>query len=352
MTGKAKYDVVYGDTFNLYNKKDMLEFIHPLEVRFKRNKLDPKKTFKDKNCFDAGCGNGRGTLFMLKHGAKKVTANDFSPKNIESTRRFAQEFGYSDRVTFQQGTLEKIPYPDQSFDVVWCNGVLMHTKKPNVCFSEISRVLKIGGRSWIYVYGAGGIYWRIIFFFRDWLKNINTEECIQTLKLLRYSTRYVAEFIDDWFVEYLRVYTNKSITASLRALGFENPQLLKYGTDYDTSHRRSTFSNPQEAEFMGEGDLRYLLVKNQHTLSSESSISRDQEGSQYDYPALITENLDPLLKAIRKEVRNRNWLKIAAAAKIQRELRLLLTKPEKIDFTEVKTLLQDVYQEVIKIKSF
>lgn len=40
---------------------------------------------------------------------------------------------------------EKIPYPDASFDLVFCDNVLEHLDRPEVVFREIARVLAPGG---------------------------------------------------------------------------------------------------------------------------------------------------------------------------------------------------------------
>lgn len=337
VAGERRYDEVYGDTFALYSRSDMLEFIEPFQVRFEKNGLDPRQAFGGKHCFDAACGNGRGALFMLMNGAASVTACDFSPKNVESTRSFLRQFGF-DNARVAEHTLEELPHADESFDVVWCNGVLMHTQHPNRCLREIARVLKVGGKSWIYVYGAGGVYWRTIRQFRKLLEGIAVSECISTLRLLRYETRYVAEFIDDWFATHLRSYTHADFGKALGAVGFAATPPLPHGTAYDTSHRRTAFG-PREKELMGEGDLRYFLTKTGATPAAVPQILDEGEyGSAFDWPATITASLDPVLAELAAACEH-PWQRIAAAAHVQRELRLQMTKPEPFDLPEfLKTI--------------
>jgi SAM-dependent methyltransferase len=43
------------------------------------------------------------------------------------------------------GSAESIPYPDGSFDVVFCNNVLEHLPDPGRAFAEVARVLRPGG---------------------------------------------------------------------------------------------------------------------------------------------------------------------------------------------------------------
>jgi SAM-dependent methyltransferase len=341
---ETKYEKVFGDTFSLYSKKEMEAFIEPFRIRFQRNHLDPVKAFSGKRCFDAGCGNGRGTLFMLMSGAEHVTSYDFSKTNTESARRFVKDFGFSNSEVMQ-GTLEKIPFADGTFDVVWCNGVIMHTAKPDSTISEIARILRPGGNMWIYVYGSGGLYWRVIQRFRKMLHGVDVNECIAALKLFRYETQYVAEYIDDWFAVYLRCYTDADMAAKLKTLGFSSPERLKYGTDYDTSHRRFVFaSSPAEAGLMGEGDLRYWLTKDSPAGCGSFRLSEDEYGSDYKWPDIFAE-LDRLLDGLEKACGNLVWKKIAACAHIQRELRLIMTRREIFKPDEIHEVIGRIVRE-------
>ena len=345
MTEKSetKYEQVFGDTFRLYSKKEMEEFIEPFIIRFKRNNLDPKEAFAGKRCFDAGCGNGRGTIFMLMNGASHVVSYDFSKTNTESARKFVKDFGFTNSEV-RQGTLEQIPFDDASFDVVWCNGVIMHTAKPDTTISEIARILKPGGNMWVYIYGSGGVYWRIIQRFRKMLAGTDVNECIATLKLYRYETQYVAEFIDDWFAVYLRTYTDEDISAKLRSLGFSNPNRLKFGTDYDTSHRRFVFATPEEADLMGEGDLRYWATKNGAADKGAFRLCEDEFGSDYKWPRIF-EKLESFLDDLESACGKDLWRKIAACAHIQRELRLLMTRKEFFKMDEILEVIGKIIHE-------
>jgi SAM-dependent methyltransferase len=354
MTGNypngGQYDKVYGDTFAMYSTQDMLDFIEPFKIRFLRNGLDPKILFNGKRCFDAGCGNGRGSLFMLMNGAAHVLAYDISQNNIISTQRFAEEFGFAN-IGVEQGSLEQIPFPSGSFDVVWCNGVIMHTERPNACLEELARILRVPGQMWLYVYGAGGVYWRIISHFRSMLRQISISDCMAALKLFRYETRYVAEFIDDWYTTYLRAYTNQEMTSRLEELGFEKPELLRYGTDYDTSHRINSFYTDQEKVLMGEGDLRYLLERSTRTIERNFPVNEGEYGSDYAYPAIITETVDPQLAQLGRLAAGKGWMKVASAAYIQRELRILLSKNQPLTLDAVNEILQYAIDQAGLVKS-
>jgi sarcosine/dimethylglycine N-methyltransferase len=54
--------------------------------------------------------------------------------------------GLDDRINVQQGSALDLPYPDDSFDVVWMQNVGMNIADKHKLYREIARVLKPGGR--------------------------------------------------------------------------------------------------------------------------------------------------------------------------------------------------------------
>jgi ubiquinone/menaquinone biosynthesis C-methylase UbiE len=336
---ETRYEEVYGDTFALYSKKEFLEFMTPFEIRFSRNNLSATNLFKGKKCFDAGCGNGRGTLFMLMNGAVNVTAYDYSAKNVDTTTKNLKEMGFNN-FSCVQGTLENIPFPTSSFDFIWCNGVIMHTANPDKCLSEISRILRVNGGMWLYLYGAGGVYWRVVNHLRELMRPFPINRVISILKLMRYETRYIAEFIDDWYASHLRAYTNSDLAGRLETLGFSSPTPLKYGADYDTSHRVNIIKSSVERALMGEGDLRYLQTKSQGPRADYTPLSAGDHGSNYEWPTVIVNEIDPIFNRVKQICRADIWKAVAVAAKIQRELRLLLTEEREFPMQELKAMCE------------
>jgi len=87
---------------------------------------------------DAACGTGRYARYMSQRG-HKVSAVDMTPEMIERAREGAQG------VDFKVGSLEALPFPDQTFDLVMCGLALTHLAEIGKAISEIARVLKVGG---------------------------------------------------------------------------------------------------------------------------------------------------------------------------------------------------------------
>ena len=325
--------VVYGETFARYDRRLFLEFLRPLERRLEVNGISTA-VFRGQRCLDAGCGGGRGTVLMARAGADKVIAFDLSEQNIETTTRNAALFDL-DNVETVCGSLLDLPYPDETFDVVWCNGVVHHTVKPDRAMQEITRVLRVGGRLWLYLYGSGGIYWFMVDALREWLADIDMHECMSTLARLGTPTDRIAEFMDDWYVPHLKRYVNEDVVARLRELGFTaTPRPLEGGMTYDTSVRRA---DVQQRGWMGEGDLRYWVAKssvavgrNEHPLPDV-----DGTGSAYtDVPEVhaFRAHFEALTRAsaqfARRHPKQNHMRRISIAAQLQTWLRDSFSGPE------------------------
>lgn len=347
---ESQHDTVFGKTFALYDRPEMEEFVGFFRQRFAANKLDPRATFAGRRCLDAGCGNGRGSIFMLSNGARHVDFADISATNIESTMKNLRSFGF-DSFEGHLTSLEKLPFEDESFDFVWCNGVVMHTHNPDTCLRELARVLKIGGQAWIYVYGAGGVYWYAVRRFRSLLAHVPAEACIAALRLMGYPNRYVAEYLDDWKVPYLRTYTAADFSARLSDFGFDGPATLPYGVVYDTSHRRTLY--PQDAVWLGDGDLRYLITKTMAVADGGKPISDSEYGSHAPFAPEIVARLEKPFDRIAELTGGEPLVALATCAKIQFALREILSRegPFAIDdfdlvLREALTVASEVVEKV------
>ncbi len=94
-----------------------------------------------KRVLDLGCGSGESAVYFAKKGAQ-VWACDISAKSVEITQKLAAHHGVTVDATVSAA--EHLPYPDQTFDFVFANGVLHHVDIPPT-LQEIKRILKPGG---------------------------------------------------------------------------------------------------------------------------------------------------------------------------------------------------------------
>jgi ubiquinone/menaquinone biosynthesis C-methylase UbiE len=72
---------------------------------------------------DAACGTGRITALLQKNGFR-ATGCDISLAMMTVAHRRLTSLGY--RVPLVETSVERLPYPDRSFDAATCIGLLMH----------------------------------------------------------------------------------------------------------------------------------------------------------------------------------------------------------------------------------
>ena len=98
--------------------------------------------------FDAaleiGAGTGYFSLNLLQAGAiERATATDISPGMLVTLEQNAQRHGLM--VMTAAAEAETLPFPDESFDLVFGHAVLHHIPDLAQAFSEFARVLRPGG---------------------------------------------------------------------------------------------------------------------------------------------------------------------------------------------------------------
>ncbi len=95
---------------------------------------------------DVGCGTGGITLHLVeRHGAAHATGFDVEEPVIDQARRDAEARGLSDRASFVQARPGRLPFLDDSFDLVFSKDALLHVPDKDALFADIHRVLKPGG---------------------------------------------------------------------------------------------------------------------------------------------------------------------------------------------------------------
>lgn len=92
---------------------------------------------------DIACETGAATLPLARLGAI-ATGLDMTPHLLDEARARANDEGLT--IRFDQGLAEKLPYPDESFDIVMSMFGAMYSSKPDRVVAEMFRVLKPGGR--------------------------------------------------------------------------------------------------------------------------------------------------------------------------------------------------------------
>jgi SAM-dependent methyltransferase len=97
------------------------------------------------HALELGCGTGFFLLNLMQAGvAKRGSVTDLSPGMVQAALRNADGLGLD--VDGRVADAERIPYEDETFDLVVGHAVLHHIPDVELALREVLRVLKPGGR--------------------------------------------------------------------------------------------------------------------------------------------------------------------------------------------------------------
>jgi ubiquinone/menaquinone biosynthesis C-methylase UbiE len=102
--------------------------------------------FESGRILDAGTGPGDVAIHLARlFPAAHVLGLDLGEPALELARAAAQGAALSERVTFEQGDVESMPFEDDSFDAVISLNTFHVVDDPVAMLNEIERVLKPDG---------------------------------------------------------------------------------------------------------------------------------------------------------------------------------------------------------------
>ena len=135
--------------WNAVFQRDGAFFVEPQEdmpkivKAFKRNKVE--------KVLDLGCGSGRHTVYLAKHGFS-VYGLDIAPEGLKLTRQSLRKGNVTARLKL--GSIyERLPYRNKFFDAILSTQTLHHAGIEDIrrTIKEMERVLKPGGRIFVTV---------------------------------------------------------------------------------------------------------------------------------------------------------------------------------------------------------
>ncbi len=131
---------------------------------------------KDSKILDVGCGIGGPARVIAFETGCKVTGIDLTEDFIRTAKLLSELVGLDDRTEFICADATKLPFNDETFDIVWTQHAQMNIKEKDKLYSEIFRVLKKGGKFIYYdIFSTGN---DPLFYPLPWAEKINISHLI------------------------------------------------------------------------------------------------------------------------------------------------------------------------------
>jgi SAM-dependent methyltransferase len=140
-----------------------------------------KEDLSNKDVLEAGSGAGRFTQIVLDHTKANLYSIDYSDAVSANYRNNAH---HADRLKLFQASIYGMPFPDNSFDKVFCFGVLQHTPDFRKSVQCLVDKAKPGGEIVVDFYPIKGWYTKISakYILRPFTKKIPHEKLLAKIE--------------------------------------------------------------------------------------------------------------------------------------------------------------------------
>ncbi len=228
-----------------------------LKARLERNGFDLSRAPRER-VLDDGCGGGRYSVALKRLGFAEVVGVDWSAEGIAVANARVAEAKIQG-VSYRQADVLNLPFADGEFDVVFSNGVLHHTYDTQRGVNELHRVMKPGGRGWLYLYHRPGGLDRLTHYVaRLLLKRARHEVCRRYCHALGMPANRIFFFLDLWLTPIAEAYTPDEMETLMRTAGFKEWRRCARGADQDLAEKIYQREPYAEVKY-GVGENRYLI---------------------------------------------------------------------------------------------
>ncbi len=151
------YDSLYDDIDRDLTRERLLQGLDDLEDMFRfRDFLAvremPLAELTGKRVLEIGPGAGGHSALFARHGAIMASADLTASRAHATQAKFDLMGDMASGCQALQSDAENLPFADNTFDIVYSNGVLHHTPDTRRAIAEVYRVLKPGGQTVIMLY--------------------------------------------------------------------------------------------------------------------------------------------------------------------------------------------------------
>jgi demethylmenaquinone methyltransferase/2-methoxy-6-polyprenyl-1,4-benzoquinol methylase len=124
------------------------------DPRWRRALVDFIAAAPGMSILDVATGTGMVAFAHAERGARVIGLDQSEAMLSRAQARLAATPALADRLSFQLGEAEALPFPDASFDALSFTYLLRYVDDPAATLAELARVLKPGGRIGMVEFGV------------------------------------------------------------------------------------------------------------------------------------------------------------------------------------------------------
>jgi len=193
ITYQENYTQNFGVQWNKFDKTQLDREGDGLDLSRKRFFAEThwdKEDLSEKDILEVGSGAGRFSKVVLEHTKGNLYSVDYSDAvtaNMKNNGHIAP-----DRFHLLQASIYELPFPDSSFDKVFCFGVLQHTPDFDASIKALIQKAKPGGEIAVDFYPIKG-----------WWTKINTKYLLRpiTKRMSHDKLLHMIEANVDWLIK-------------------------------------------------------------------------------------------------------------------------------------------------------
>jgi ubiquinone/menaquinone biosynthesis C-methylase UbiE len=150
LTNKITSEDVYTqEVGDLYDEAGIS--INPVSRELLLDLAEQNGASKDALVLDIGCANGGLSRKLLAKTNCKIEGVELLPFLVDLGEKDNQKLGIGeDKFRITEGSIEDIPFPDNTFDFVFCSDVIGLVEDLDKAISECARVLKPNAKALFY----------------------------------------------------------------------------------------------------------------------------------------------------------------------------------------------------------
>jgi demethylmenaquinone methyltransferase / 2-methoxy-6-polyprenyl-1,4-benzoquinol methylase len=145
-----------GPTYDRYSKLLSLG----QDPRWRRFLVSRIRAGPEDTVLDVATGTGAVAIELVRRTGCSVVGLDQSPEMLAEARKRVEAAGLAGRIELVEGTAERLPFEDASFDALTFTYLLRYVDDPGATLRELARVLRRGGSAASLEFGVPAGIWR------------------------------------------------------------------------------------------------------------------------------------------------------------------------------------------------